>query len=64
MNERDERLEQPQLDDRLRQLAIAAQHHPQGSSARRRALTELISVMQLKMKPTVEKYPNFRVSER
>lgn len=46
MNERDERLEQPQLDDRLRQLAIAAQHHPQGSSARRRALTELISVMQ------------------
>jgi hypothetical protein len=46
MNHQDERLEQPQLDDRLRQLAIAAQHHPQGSSARRRALTELISVMQ------------------
>jgi hypothetical protein len=46
MSERDERLEQPQLDDRLRQLAIAAQQHPQSSSARQRALTELITIMQ------------------
>lgn len=46
MNHPDERLEQPQLDDRLRQLAIAAQQHPQGSFVRRRALTELISMMQ------------------
>ncbi|MBD2000266.1 sigma-70 family RNA polymerase sigma factor [Leptolyngbya sp. FACHB-541] len=46
MNQPDERLEQPQLDDRLRQLAIAAQHHPPGSSARQRVLTELVSVLQ------------------
>lgn len=39
-------LEQPQLDDRLRQLAIAAQRYSQGSSARQQALTELISLMQ------------------
>ncbi len=46
MNQPDEPPDMPQLDDRLRQLAIAAQNHPQGSSARQRALTELIVVMQ------------------
>ena len=40
-----ERLEQPYLDHHLRQLAIAAQKQPKGSSARRRALTELISAL-------------------
>ena len=45
MNPPAESLGQPQLDHRLRQLAIAAQRCPHGSSARRRGLTELISVM-------------------
>ena len=40
-----ERLEQPYLDKHLRQLAIAAQKQPKGSSARQRALTELISAL-------------------
>ena len=40
-----ERLEQPQLDNHLRQLAIAAQRKPKGSVDRRRALTELISTL-------------------
>ena len=40
-----ERLEQPQLDNHLRQLAIAAQRKPKGSTARQRALTELISAL-------------------
>jgi hypothetical protein len=46
MNSQDKGLEQPQLDDRLRKLAIAAQQYSPGSLAKRRALTELISVMQ------------------
>ena len=46
MNQQDGRLEQPQLDDRLKQLALEAQRYPQGSTARQRALTELISLMQ------------------
>jgi hypothetical protein len=46
MNPPDKSLEQPHLDDRLRQLAIAAQQCPSGSPAKRRALTELIIVMQ------------------
>lgn len=46
MNPEDERLEQPQLDDRLKQLAIAAQCQPQGSPARRQALTNLLSLLQ------------------
>ena len=46
MNQPDERPDMPQLDDRLRQLAMAAQNHPKGSSARRLALTELIEAMQ------------------
>ena len=46
MNHSDEPPDIPQLDDRLRQLAIAAQNHPQGSPARQRALTELLAVMQ------------------
>ncbi len=45
MNRPAERLEQPQLDTHLRQLAIAAQKQPKGSSSRQRALTELISAM-------------------
>jgi hypothetical protein len=45
MNQTDERPDMPQLDNRLRQLAIAAQNHPQGSSARQQALTVLIGVM-------------------
>ena len=40
-----ERLEQPQLDHHLRQLAVTAQRHPKGSLARRRALTELIGTL-------------------
>ena len=40
-----ERLEQPHLDNLLRQLAIAAQEEPKGSRARQRALTELISAL-------------------
>jgi DNA-directed RNA polymerase specialized sigma24 family protein len=46
MNPPDEGLERSQLDDRLRQLAIAAQNCPPSSPAKRCALTELISVMQ------------------
>ena len=46
MNQQDERSEQSQLDDCLKQLALVAQRHSPGSSARRRALTKLISVMQ------------------
>jgi hypothetical protein len=45
MNPSAERLEQPQLDNHLRQLAITAQRQPKGSVARQRALTELISTM-------------------
>jgi len=45
MNRPAERLEQPQLDNHLRQLAIAAQRQPKGSSTRQRALTELISTL-------------------
>lgn len=37
--------EQPQLDNHLRQLAIAAQRKPKGSAARQKALTELISTL-------------------
>lgn len=40
-----ERLEPPQLDNHLRQLAIAAQNKPKGSVARRQALTALISTL-------------------
>ncbi|MBE9064412.1 sigma-70 family RNA polymerase sigma factor [cf. Phormidesmis sp. LEGE 11477] len=40
-----ERLEQPHLDNHLRQLAIAAQKQPKGSPDRQRALTELISTL-------------------
>lgn len=46
MNQQEERSEQRQLDDRLRQLAIAAQNLPQGSFTRQRLLTELIVIMQ------------------
>lgn len=35
-----------QLDDRLRELAIAAQNHPKSSPARQLALTELIVMIQ------------------
>jgi hypothetical protein len=45
MNQPDEYPDMPPLDDRLRQLAIAAQNHPQGSPARQRTLTVLISVV-------------------
>lgn len=45
MNHSDERPDIPQLDNRLKQLAIAAQNHPQGSQARHQALTVLIRVM-------------------
>ena len=40
-----DRVEQPQLDNHLRQLAIAAQRKPKGSAARRQALTELVSTL-------------------
>ena len=40
-----ERLEQPHLDNHLRQLAIAAQEAPQGSRERQRALTVLVSTL-------------------
>lgn len=40
-----ERLEQPHLDNHLRQLAIAAQRQPKGSAARQRSLTQLISAL-------------------
>jgi hypothetical protein len=46
MNSLDNSSEQPPLDDRLKQLAIAAQQCPPGSLAKRRALSELIIVMQ------------------
>jgi hypothetical protein len=46
MNSPDNSSEQPHLDDRLKQLAIAAQQCPPGSLAKRRALSELIIVMQ------------------
>lgn len=46
MNQPDERPDLSQLDDRLRQLAIAAQSQPQDSLTRQRALTELIVAMQ------------------
>jgi hypothetical protein len=46
MNPQDESLEQPHLDARLKQLAIAAQQCPHGSFAKRRALTDLIMVIQ------------------
>ena len=45
MNHPNERPGIPQLDARLKQLAIAAQNQPQGSSARQQALTVLIGVM-------------------
>ncbi|MGD1897520.1 MAG: sigma-70 family RNA polymerase sigma factor [Phormidesmis sp.] len=45
MNPPAERLDQPQLDNHLRQLAIAAQRHPKGSADRQRALTKLVSAM-------------------
>ena len=40
-----DRLEQPQLDNHLRQLVIAAQRKSKGSAVRRRALTELVSTL-------------------
>ena len=40
-----ERLEQPHLDNHLRQLAIAAQKAPKGSRARQRDLTRLVSTL-------------------
>jgi hypothetical protein len=46
MNSPDKSREQLHLDDRLRRLAIAAQQCHPGSPAKRRALTELIIVMQ------------------
>lgn len=39
------RLEQPHLDNYLRQLALAAQNAPTGSTARQKALTELITTL-------------------
>jgi hypothetical protein len=46
MNPPDNRLDQPHLDNRLRQLATAAQQCSPGSLAKRRALTQLILVLQ------------------
>jgi hypothetical protein len=46
MNEPDEALNQPSLDDRLKQLALEAQQHPKQSKERRQALAKLLRAIQ------------------
>lgn len=61
MNSSAERLEQPQLDNHLRQLALIAQKQPKGSTARQKALTDLIGTLMRSRKLCRPRQGQFRM---
>ena len=61
MNSPDDGLETPPLNNRLRQLALAAQQHPPGSLLRQRALSDLIGALQQSHQLTRPRQGQFRL---